>query len=297
MEAARRPDPLKKYLLDLPDVSLHIVEAGPADGRPIVLLHGFPEAWFGWHKQITALAGRGYRVIAPDQRGYNLSQKPLGVERYALPRLADDVRDMFDLLALKRAVVAGHDWGGAVAWWFALQYPARVQHLVPLDAPHPRAMAEALRSDWRQRARSGYMLFFQFPWLAERALGAADGWLLVWAMRRSRQRGEFSAAELDRYRRAWSRPGALRAMLNWYRALARYPPELAAVARLEVPITLIWGAHDPFFAPATLARSVDFCSRAETVPFEDSGHWVQHERPGRVSELLARAAATADPVQ
>lgn len=276
---------------------LHVVEAGPRDGRPIVLLHGFPEYWFGWRRQLSELAAHGIRVVAPDQRGYNLSDKPRRVDAYILPRLAEDVLELADALELERFVLAGHDWGGAVAWWFALQHPERLSHLIAMSSPHPRAMADALRRGWEQRFRSVYVLFFQIPWLAEWVLGAANGWLLARGMQNSRVQGAFDSVELTRYRLAWQRPEALRSMLNWYRALRRQIDTAGTAGEVHVPTTIVWGEQDPFLASSSFAHSADYCSDATVLSLPNCGHWVQHERPERVHQIMTSAGAADSQVQ
>ncbi|MGI8748579.1 MAG: alpha/beta fold hydrolase, partial [Deinococcus sp.] len=163
---------LRSTLLALDGVTLHLVEAGPADGPPVVLLHGFPEFWYGWRRQIGALAEAGYRVMVPDMRGYNLSDKPCGVAAYGMEALTGDLLALLDARGYERASVVGHDWGAAVAWSFALRHPERVARLVILNVPHPAVFARTLRRSRAQRARSWYMFFFQLPLLPELLLRA-----------------------------------------------------------------------------------------------------------------------------
>ena len=159
------------------------------------------------------------RVVAPDQRGYNLSDKPHGLESYTLDRLAGDVVALADALGCDRVSLVGHDWGGLVAWWTEARHGERVERLAILNAPHPQAFGVYLRRHPTQLLRSAYIGFFQLPWLAEAALAAADFALLRRALTRSSRPGTFTAAELERYKRAWAEPGALTATLDWYRAL------------------------------------------------------------------------------
>ncbi len=151
---------------ELGEVRLHYVEAGPLDGPPVVLLHGFPDFWYSWRHQIPPLAAAGFRAIAPDMRGYNLSSKPADISAYEARRLAGDIRALIRERGLERACVAGHDWGAAVAWVLAMRHPETVERLAILNVPHPRRMLEALRRPGRQLLRSWYMFFFQLPWLA-----------------------------------------------------------------------------------------------------------------------------------
>ena len=164
-------------------ITLHVVEAGPQDGRPVFLLHGFPEFWWGWRHQIEPLARAGNRVIAPDQRGYNLSEKPEGIEAYTIDKLAADVLALADSRNLTRFALVGHDWGGLVAWHLASTRPDRVKRLMILNAPHPAIVRPFMRSHPSQLLRSAYVAFFQVPWLPEAVLRAGDFYLLRRAMR------------------------------------------------------------------------------------------------------------------
>jgi epoxide hydrolase 4 len=148
-------------------VPLHFVQAGPADGRLLFLLHGFPEFWFGWREFIEPLAQAGFRVVAPDQRGYNLSGKPEGVDAYRLDRLADDIFDLADALGGQTFQVIGHDWGASVGWWMATRRPSRLRRMVALSAPHPAVWRRAMTEDRQQRKKSRYVQMLRLPWLPE----------------------------------------------------------------------------------------------------------------------------------
>src|SRR5947209_404142 len=210
---------LREGYADLTEARLHYVEAG--DGPPVVLLHGFPEFWYSWRHQIPALAAAGFRVIAPDLRGYNLSSKPAEVSAYEPRRLAGDVAELIAERGASRAGLAGHDWGAAVAWITAMAHPQVVERLAILNVPHPRRMLEALSRPGKQLGRSWYMFFFQLPWLPEEGVRAGD-WL---AFRRGFEHdarpGAFTPPDIARYREAWSQPGAATATINWYRAAMR----------------------------------------------------------------------------
>src|SRR5689334_22789150 len=152
-------------------IQLHVAEAGPPDGPLVFLLHGFPEFWHGWRNQIAPLAARGFHVVAPDQRGYNLSDKPKDIASYDLDQMAADVAGLADHSRQQSFVVVGHDWGSAVGWWLAGQRPDRVRKLVVLNAPHPAVWVHAMRTDPEQKRKSGYVRFFQMPWLSEFLVG------------------------------------------------------------------------------------------------------------------------------
>ncbi len=267
-------------------VRLHYVEAG--QGPLVVLLHGFPEFWYSWHHQIPALAARGFRVIAPDQRGYNLSDKPRGVDAYGLERLADDVAALVRHAGERRAVIVGHDWGGGVAWWMPIRHPELVSRLVVMNAPHPARFIRSLAT-LRQLRKSWYMFFFQLPFLPERALAAGDFDALARTLRRDPVRkGAFSEHDIRLYKEALSRPGADTATLNWYRAMFRNAPARLRAARrpIECPTMLVWGERDRSLGvelTSGLERWVPDL-RLERIP--EASHWVQVDAAARVNELL-----------
>ena len=266
-------------------VRLHAVEAGPEDGPLAVLLHGFPEGWYGWRHQIGPLAAAGFRVLVPDQRGYGESEKPRGTGAYALDRLADDVVGLLDDAGRERACVAGHDWGGAVAWRLVARHPERVERLAVLNCPPVEVMRRHLLTDPRQRRKSRYIFFFQLPWLPERTL-RRDEWAVARKTLLATSRpGTFSEEDLAVYQEAWSRPGTLTAMLNWYRAAAR-PAWPRPASRIRAPTLLIWGARDRALGRELAESSIERCDDGRLVVVEEATHWVQHEEPERVSRLL-----------
>jgi epoxide hydrolase 4 len=267
-------------------IRLHLAEAGPADGPLVLLLHGFPEFWYGWHRQIPALARAGYRVWAPDQRGYNLSDKPSGRGAYAVDHLVEDAVGLIEAAGRERAFVVGHDWGGAVAWRLAERFPERVERLAILNCPHPRVMMRRLRRDASQLVRSSYIFFFQLPWLPEIASRAGNWALPSRALRTTSRRGTFEEQDLERYREAWSRPGAFTAMLHWYRALWRAPAQARRRPGVSVPTLILWGAGDRFLRPEMARESLGYCADGRLEWLEEATHWLQHEEPGRVNRLL-----------
>jgi epoxide hydrolase 4 len=191
-------------LVRLSDVTLNVASAGPVDGPLTILLHGFPEFWFGWRHQIDALARAGLHVVAPDQRGYNLSSKPDGVAAYHLDRVADDVVALADSYGADTFDVVGHDWGGIVGWWLAARSPERVRRLAILNAPHPDVLASYARRHPTQALRVFYFGAFQVPWLPEAGLRAANFLAMRQALRLTSRAGTFSDADLTRYQQAWA---------------------------------------------------------------------------------------------
>ncbi|GAB2560169.1 alpha/beta fold hydrolase [Spirosoma aerophilum] len=267
-------------------VRLHVVQAGPDDGPLIILLHGFPEFWYGWKNQIDALAEAGYCVWVPDQRGYNLSDKPNGIDAYSLDTLVADVIGLIDAAGRQKAVVVGHDWGAAVAWWTAVSYPERVERLVVLNVPHPIVMKKYASSNLGQMMRSWYIGFFQLPWLPE-TLSSAGNWsMFVRTLLSSSRPGTFRRADLQQYKAAWSQPGAVTAMINWYRASLRKPPARRSSIRVTIPTLLIWGTRDKFLKREMAQPSIDLCDNGRLVFLENASHWVQHEEARRVIELI-----------
>jgi len=267
-------------------IRLNVAQAGPTNGALVVLLHGFPEFWYGWRKQIPYLAEAGYRVWAPDQRGYNLSDKPLGKSAYSLDVLAADVVGLIDAAGQETAFVVGHDWGGAVAWWLAAKHPQRLEKLVVINCPSGAVLLRELRRSRAQQLRSWYMFFFQMPWLPEAVL-RRDNWrMLTRMLQASAMPGAFTGDDLALYRQAWSQPKALTAMLNWYRAMLQVPTEPAPRRPIEVPTLLIWGQQDRFLGQELARPSIDMCSTSRLVFVPDATHWVQHEQPEKLSAML-----------
>ncbi|WP_201830839.1 alpha/beta fold hydrolase [Microvirga zambiensis] len=266
------------------NLTLHMIEAGPEDGPLVILLHGFPEFWWGWRFQIAPLAQAGFRVVVPDQRGYNLSDKPKGRRAYGLDILAKDVIGLVDAVGRRTFALVGHDWGGLVAWWTASRYPDRVAKLAILNAPHPSVAGSYLRRHPSQMFRSFYVGFFQIPRLPEAMLSADDYRSLKDALLRTSRPGTFSEEDIARYEQAWSQPGALTAMLNWYRALP-FKPDMSDPG-IAPPTRVIWGVKDQFLEQGLAEASLALCRSGDVVWIDNASHGVQHEKPERVNAAL-----------
>ena len=267
-------------------IRLHVAQAGPLDGPLVILLHGFPEFWYGWRKQIGPLAAAGYRVWVPDQRGYNLSDKPVGVGAYAIDTLAADVVGLIDAAGRERAFLVGHDWGAAVAWRVAATHPDRLNKLVIMNVPHPGVMARFVLTKPRQLLRSWYIAFFQLPFLPEWIIRLGHWRLMTGALQRTSRPGTFSKEDLTHYRQAWSQPNAFRSMINWYRAAVRKRPATSAPGRIRVPTLVLWGVRDAFLIRDMAQPSIDRCDEGQLIFFEKATHWIQHEEADRVNERL-----------
>jgi epoxide hydrolase 4 len=277
---------LEHLLLPTNGITLHAAAAGPADAPLVILLHGFPEFWYGWRRQIGPLAA-GLRVLAPDLRGYNLSEKPAGSAAYDIDMLCDDVLGLADAVGRRRFAVVGHDWGGALAWHLAARDPARIERAAVLNGPNLAVVPDYVLRHPFQLLKTWYVGFFQLPLVPEAALGFADFAALRSGMERSGRGDAFAAADWPRYREAWARPGALTAMLNWYRALPRRAMRRGGGAEgTAVPLRAIWGGRDAFLERGVLEAGLARCDRGEAFDLPSATHWVQHEEPDEVNRLL-----------
>jgi pimeloyl-ACP methyl ester carboxylesterase len=278
--------PYEDTIVPTNGILLHTIQAGPENGPLVILLHGFPEFWYGWRKQIPALAGAGYRVVVPDQRGYNLSDKPSGMQAYRLNHMVDDVVGLIQAAGREKASVVGHDWGAAVAWGVAALHPERLERLAILNVPYPGVILREALLHPDQFLRSAYIYFFQLPGIPEAVLRNNDWDLLRRTLQRTSRPDTFTPADIEQYRQAWWRKGAMRGMLNWYRALVWYPPRLPARPRIDTPTLMLWGARDLALNRNLASASIELCSQGELIFFEEATHWVQHEESEKVNRLL-----------
>jgi pimeloyl-ACP methyl ester carboxylesterase len=273
-------------------IRLHVVKAGPKDGPLVILLHGFPEYWRGWDKQIDPLANAGFRLLIPDQRGYNLSDKPDGVDSYLIGTLARDVIGLIDATGREKAYLVGHDWGAAVAWHVASRYPERLEKLAILNVPHPLVMVDTLLRSPRQMLKSWYIFFFQTPRFPEWIMSHRKFTLMRRMMHASANPGTFNESDLDHYVQAWSQTGALTAMLNWYRAMFRGSLRAfrrsgkSRSARITLPTLILWGEKDIALSREMAQPSIELCEQGKLIFFENASHWVQHDEAERVTALL-----------
>jgi pimeloyl-ACP methyl ester carboxylesterase len=266
-------------------VRLHYVEAGA--GPLVVLLHGFPEYWYSWHRQIGVLAAAGFRVMAPDLRGYNLSDKPRGIDAYRVEALTADVAGLIRHAGESSATVVGHDWGGVLAWLLPLHYPEMVQKRIILNAPHPAAMRRELHRSIDQLRRSWYIFFFQLPLLPEALMRAGDFALLRRMLTRQPVHPDaFTPDDLARYRQALAQPGALTAAIHWYRAAFRRPPQPDEDAPCTVPTLVIWGERDAFLGPRLNDGLEQWAPNLRIERIPDASHWVQNDAPEQVNKRM-----------
>ncbi len=279
-------------------VRLHYVEAG--DGPLVLCLHGFPEFWYAWREQIPALADAGFRVVAPDLRGYNRSEKPPGLASYRIGELVRDIRDLIEGMD-GRAHVVGHDWGGVIAWELAARHPEVIDRLAVLNAPHPKAFERELRTADQLR-RSWYAFFFQLPLLPELAFSLGNYRLVESAVSEDALPGAFSDRDVERYEAALARPGALAAAIDYYRATGRGtlrelpnqlipgresdPEWVSTGGEIATETLLIWGMNDVALSPRLTEGLEEWVPNLRVERFEEATHWVQADRPAEVNDLL-----------
>jgi pimeloyl-ACP methyl ester carboxylesterase len=270
-------------IIEVNGVSLHVEDHG--SGTPVLLMHGWPDSGYLWRHQIPFLTGHGFRAIAPDLRGFGRSSRPAAVADYALTNSVGDMAGLLDALGVESAHVVGHDWGAAVAWLTAIFHPGRVKKLVALSVGHPRA-PRSLRQD----EMAWYQLFFQFEGIAEATL-AYDDW--AWLRRFSRGDGD-----QERFRQDLSRPGALTASLNWYRAnvAPRMPGAAPELPPVRVPTLGIWSTNDHYVDGERMEKSgayVEAPWRYEVI--DGASHWIPLDAPDRLNALLLDWLHGPDP--
>jgi epoxide hydrolase 4 len=263
-------------------------EAGEGE-RLALCLHGFPESRFSWRYQLPLLAELGYRAWAPDLRGYGETEpKPKEVSAYLIDRLMEDVAALIDASGAKSVTLIGHDWGAGLAWTFAANQVRPLERLVIMNVPHPAVMSAHLRRNWRQLGRSWYMFFFQLPGIPERTMTAND----ARAVRRAFfdmavDKANFTPDVLDRYARDAQRPGAIRGMINWYRAAFRLQGKLAGPwPVIETPTLIVWGEEDAALGVELLEGTDEYVRDLTIRRLPGVSHWVQQEAPEAVSAIL-----------
>jgi len=287
---------LREGYADVGDQQLHYVEAG--DGPLIVLLHGFPEFWYGWRHQIRPLAAAGFRVVAPDMRGYNISSKPDEVAAYDTGKLTADISGLIHERGAESAMLVGHDWGGSVAWATAMQHPEVVERLAILNAAHPRKLSQGLHHPGQLR-RSWYFFFFDLPELPETVV-RSDNWRFFRHFLRDARPDAFTEQDMERYIEAWSQPGAVSGMINYYRNSVRQSPKRAEaqLRPIQARTLVIWGEDDRYLGSDLAEPDHDDVPNLDHVErLADASHWVHHDEPERVTRLLTDFFALAAPTK
>ncbi len=305
------PEMIGHEFAEVNEVRIHYAISRPSAGvaseltgevKLIVFLHGFPEFWYAWRKQLAEF-GRDFIAVAPDMRGYNLSSKPAAVEEYTVRKLVGDVRGLVDHLSTahrvkdRKCFLVGHDWGGLVAWAVAIQCPEIVEKLVIINAPHPKVFERELQENPKQQEASQYMLVFRSP--QAEAILSADGFATMQEtiLGEGIRQGYVTETDRKAYVKAWSQPGALTGGLNYYRAAEAGPAmrpggrvfnskDEIASHDVEVPTLVIWGEDDPYLLTGNLDGLERYVPKLEVERIPDATHWVVHEKPSLVNELI-----------
>ena len=278
-----------QHMLEANGLRFRVLAEGPPSGELVVMLHGFPEGAESWSRQIDALARSGVLAVAPDMRGYGMTDAPSGVEEYAMPRLVEDVAGIIRAFGRNEAHIAGHDWGAIVAWFLAIAHPQMTKSLTVLSVGHPGAMARAIDEDEDQKTRSRYIDLFLMDGKAEHVLAEEQ-----YRRLRAMLSGGIPRPIIEQFVRSLARPGRLTAGLNYYRAnlsADRVWTSLRSEATVNGPVTMLWGDQDPAlgrFQAEETARYVNGDFRLEIL--EGAGHWLQFERPDEVSQSLISAS-------
>lgn len=277
------------------ELTLHYAASGPADGRLLLFLHGFPEFWYAWRHQLADL-GDKYLCVAPDLPGYNLSSKPPEVARYRTKRLIDDVVAFAAQFSPKKKfTLIAHDWGGALAWAFAIKRPELIDRLIIVNAVHPGAFQREMAKSPAQAAASQYIHELRAE--GSEARYAANDCALLWrSLAKTADAGHLSAADRAAFIKAWSEPGALTGMFNWYRAMRMDPPKPGAAPATEVyndealmvrvPTLVIWGEQDTSLLPGCVEGLERWVPEVEVRRMPDGSHWIVYEKPALVSEAI-----------
>ena len=289
------PD-FKSQYAEVNGIRLHYVSSG--QGKLIMFVHGFPEFWFEWQKQLIEF-GRDYQAVAPDMRGYNLSDKPSDIEKYHVKDLIEDLRALAEHLGHEKIIMVGHDWGGAVAWSVAIRHPELLEKLIIINSPHPAVFARELLNNPDQQKASQYMLMLRSA-EAERVLSENNFARLTDVLVQFGSKWEMSEEHRIKYIEAWSQPGALTGSLNYYRASPLYPPtsnndeeQISSILNLpkemlavKVPTLVIWGEQDRALLTGNLDGLEEYIEDLKVKRIPDGTHWVMHEQPELVNALI-----------
>lgn len=268
-------------------VNLHYAKAGKGK-RLIIFVHGFPEFWYEYKNQLQEFSKSGeYTVIAPDLRGYNLSSKPESIKEYQGKYMVEDLRQLSEKLGYKKFTLVAHDWGGVIAWWFAIAHPDYLEKLVIINAPHPAIFQQELKQNPEQQKASAYMTFFQDP-QAEKALSANNYEQLVEKVfGQDLKARNFTEDDKQEYLKAWSQPGALTASLNYYRALFSFGSGLDNSSyRVNVPTLVIWGEKDKYLMTSNLRGLEEYVPDLTVKRLPEGSHWIIHEKPELVNKYI-----------
>ena len=278
---------MTEHYIKVNGIQLHYMEEG--QGELVILLHGFPEFWYTWREQIPFLSKK-YRVVAPDMRGYNLSDKPVAIKDYKIDILASDIAELIKALGEKKAIVVGHDWGGAVAWAVASIYPQMVSKLAVLNIPHPTEMKKALMGfNLAQWKKSYYIFLFQLPALPEKFIGKDLKGFFENSFTKftpANKKTNINKADIAKYVEAYSQPSGVSGPINYYRATFRQLGGLKMETKLPMPVLMLWGEQDLALGKELTYNTKNYCENLEVIYDPGSGHFIQRDNPKLVNEKL-----------
>lgn len=272
--------------IQLPNIRLNVAIGGNQKGEPILLLHGFPDAWFGWESVMEQLINQGFRVIAPDQRGYNLSQKPKEKRAYHTENIVQDAIDLMQHFGYEKFCLAGHDFGGYIAWQIALNHEKRLNKLVILSCFHPKVVTNIAKLHWKQWLKSWYLIFFKLPNLPECFIRFNNFYFL-----RKNVSQHLSTAEKQQYLQSWQQENFVESALDWYRA----PIRSIKNPNLTLPVLIIWGEKDAYLGLEGGKRSLDFCENGKIKIIENASHWLMQENTAEVVQLISNFFESKKP--
>lgn len=279
------------------DINIHYAESGADKQELVLLLHGFPEFWYTWRQQLPDI-GDSYHAVAPDMRGYNLSDKPEGIKSYRINYLMADMFGLVEQLGYDKFYLVAHDWGAGVAWAMAIAHPEKIKGLIIMNGPHPYIFSELLSNNDTQIAQSQYMAYFRNEEIEDEMLANDCEWLLKWTFGKHLMAGQMTEEDKQAYLEAWTRPNALKSMLNYYRASPLTPATAENKGKgfglnpadfvVNVPTLVIWGEEDHALVPENLDGLEALVPDLQVIRLPNVTHWVTHEAPEIVSkEILA----------
>ena len=283
----RQPE-IKTKMIRVGDLYFEVDCCGKGN-KLILCLHGFPESSFSWRNQIPVLANLGYKVWAPNLRGYGNSSKPKKVSDYSVDKILKDIFGLIKKSEASQVILLGHDWGGALAWYYAAQELSPIEKLITLNGPHPLAFKKSM--DWRQKFMSWYIYFFQLPYLPEWLLGFNQCWMIGKIFEKTCvNRDLFSAEIKDVYRAAASQPGSLKAMINYYRAFFWFPVKFAKANQkkknISIPSLIIWGEQDIALSKEIALNTKSYVDNLLIKFIPNGSHWIQQDCPQEVNRIL-----------
>ena len=266
---------------------MHYKETGDTAHDTLLFLHGFPEFWYSWRKQIDYFSTK-YHVVVPDLRGYNQSLKPKQVKDYKVQSIANDVLELIQTIGKDKVVIIGHDWGAAIAWHLLLLHKDRFAKGIILNVPHPLVFRKNFFTNLRQIVRSWYILFFQIPFLPAWLLSRNNFKNAAKALTDTSLEGSFSEDDLEQYKQAWGNEHAIRYMIMWYKATLRYPLQANAYKdkKVNVPLKIIWGKKDKALVATMAKESLHYCEQGDLTYIDEATHWVHQDRPDKVNQLI-----------